>query len=118
MSVWRIVTRDIAAALAVLAIVFFSLNAVASPSHSFAFDSYGASSVASTGYCGDAQGDKDHRAPCHACRADAVALPPPPCVSEGLILVSANTDAAVQAAVGRHSAVFVANSPRAPPSVG
>jgi hypothetical protein len=74
--------RDIAKALAVLALVFLSYaHQPAGVSHALEHDVLTAAVTAS--FCGDAPTDGQSHAPCHACRIGGGADLPPPC--EGLL---------------------------------
>lgn len=114
LNYFRIMMRDITAALIVLAVFFVMLGGASSANP----PPLGYSTTSDAGWCGDqAKGDQ-HHAPCHACRADAVTLPPAPCVSERISVISSIFFDLSPGSTEPGRSIRGSNTPRAPPAIG
>ena len=111
MIVARAILLEITRALAVLALVFLSFAvspAVAAHGDHFAPGGYD--------FCGMPPGNPVDHAPCHACRADPVVLPPAPVEARpAFAVVEAHLDVFIEGLNVRNSTRTPAN-PRAPPA--
>ena len=114
LSYFRIMMRDFTAALLVLALFFVMLGGAPSANPL----PLGYSTTSDSGWCGDqAKGDQ-HHAPCHACRADAVTLPPAPSVGERISVISSIFFDLSPGETKPGRSIRGSNAPRAPPAIG
>lgn len=81
MTLLRQIMRDMATALAVLAIVFLTFSGHATETGDGSTTAKPAG-ITFVSFCGDADPSKGAAAgPCHACRSTPASLPTPPCVT-------------------------------------